>query len=498
MAQPALPAGAAPRRTLFGLFDADGWSWAGVKATFWFIAFVFLLGVVPNYAYYFTVSDHIQVGYNAISPINWCPAENEDLPCPAPAGAVVPWQAGPPELALPQPVVDAAAFQAGSNLYVAGGSTAAGPVADVSASEVATDGNLTAWVAGPPLPEPRSAAAAISLSGVPYIVGGLDASGAPTTSVYVGTVENGVVQGWSLANGQNGTVDLTLPVAISDAAGASTAGGLFLFGGRTADGLSDQVLLAATDANGALGGWSAIGELPMPEPRAGATAVAVGDHVYVLGGDGLAGPSATIYRLTTSAGVPARDDQGVLLGWATAPTAEQLPEPRSQAATFTANGAMYVIGGLDASGTATDTFVWAVPDGTTGDIPAWHQLDQTHLPEARAGLGIAAIGTHVFAVGGEGADGAALSSVARANLSPQPPFFQLGILGATIPALSIKGEIGQQLGYLNAMGVGMTNFVILVLIGYAMSHRQGTLRLLERLSRGRFKAPREDEFVPGT
>jgi len=163
----------------------------------------------------------------------------------------------------------------------------------VSASEVATDGNLTAWVAGPPLPEPRSAAAAISLSGVPYIVGGLDASGAPTTSVYVGTVENGVVQGWSLANGQNGTVDLTLPVAISDAAGASTAGGLFLFGGRTADGLSDQVLLAATDANGALGGWSAIGELPMPEPRAGATAVAVGDHVYVLGGSRLAGPSAT-------------------------------------------------------------------------------------------------------------------------------------------------------------------------------------------------------------
>ncbi len=111
----------------------------------------------------------------------------------------------------------------------------------------------------------------------------------------------------------------------------------------------------------------------------------------------------------------------MLLGWATAPTAEQLPEPRSQAATFTANGAMYVIGGLDASGTATDTFVWAVPDGSSGDIPAWHQLDQTHLPEARAGLGIAAIGTHVFAVGGEGADGAALSSVARANLCPSHP-----------------------------------------------------------------------------
>ena len=104
----------------------------------------------------------------------------------------------------------------------------------------------------------------------------------------------------------------------------------------------------------------------------------------------------------------------------------------------------------------------------------------------------------MYLVGGTGADGAPLASVARANLSPKPPFFQLGILGATIPALSIKGEIGQQLGYINAMGVGMTNFVILVIIGYAMSHRRGSLRVLEKLSRGRIKAPPEDEFVPGT
>lgn len=498
MAQPALPAGTVPRRALFGLLDANGWGWAGLKAAFWFIAFIFLLGVVPNYAYYFTVSDTIQVGYNAISPINWCPSANEDLPCPAPAGAVVPWEPAPNELALPQALTGVAAIQSGSNLYVVGGTAGAGAVADVSVAEVASDGNLTAWVAGPSLPEPRAGAAAVSLSGVPYIVGGLDASGAPTTSVFMGQVENGVVQSWVPANGEDRTVDLTLPVAISDAAVAGSSGGLYLFGGRTADGISDQVLFAATDEDGALTAWQAIGELPLPEPRAGATAAAVGDFVYVLGGEGLAGPSSTIYRLSTEGGAPARNDQDVLIGWATAPPAEQLPAPRAQAATFTANGSLYVIGGVDGDGAATDTFYWAVPNSTTGDLPAWHQLDQTQLPEARADQGVAAIGTHVYVVGGEGADGAALATVSRANLSPQPPFFQLGILGATIPALSIKGEIGQQLGYLNAMGVGMTNFVILVLIGYAMSHRQGTLRLLERLSRGRIKAPREDEFVPGT
>ena len=498
MAQPALPAGAVPRRAIFGLLDADGWGWAGLKATFWFIAFIFLLGVVPNYAYYFTVSDTIHVGYNAISPINWCPSANEDLPCPAPAGAVIPWQPGPTDLNLPQALTGIAAIQSGSNLYVVGGSTGSGAVADVSVSEVASDGNLTAWVAGPALPEPRSGAAAISLSGVPYIVGGLDASGAPTTTVYVGKVENGVIQSWELANGENGTVDLTLPVAVSDAAGAASAGGLYLFGGRTADGLSDQTLFAPTDSTGAITSWQDMGELAMPEPRAAATATSVGDYVYVLGGEGLAGPSATVFRLTTDEGAPAHNDDDVLIGWGTAPTSQQLPQPRAQAATFTANGAVYVIGGLDANGTAVDTLYWTVPDGTTGDLPAWHQLDQTQLPEARADQGIAAIGTYAYVVGGQGADGATLATVSRANLSPMPPYFQLGILGATIPALSIKGEIGQQLGYLNAMGVGMTNFVILVLIGYAMSHRQGTHRLLARLSRGRIKLPPEDEFVPGT
>jgi hypothetical protein len=498
LAQHALPAGTVPRRTMFGLFDADGWSWAGVKATFWFIVFIFLLGIVPNYAYYFTVSDTIQVGYNAISPINWCPAANEDLPCPAPAGAVVPWQPAPPELSLVEPVTGSAAVQSGANLYVVGGSGGAGAVADVSVSQVASDGNLTAWQAGPALPEARTQATAIALSGVPYIVGGLDASGAPTTTVYMGVVEEGVIQSWALANGEDGTVDLTLPVAVSEAAGAASGGGLYLFGGRTADGLSDQMLFAATDEDGALTSWRSMGELAMPEPRAGATAASVGDFVYLFGGEGLAGPSTTVYRLTTAEGAPATNEDGVLMGWASAPTSQQLPAPRAQAATFNANGAVYVIGGTGADGAATDTFFWAVPDAATGDLPAWRQLDQTQLPEARTDAAVAAIGTHTYLVGGQGADGAALATVARANLSPQPPFFQLGILGATIPGLSIKGEIGQQLGYLNAMGVGMTNFVILVIIGYSMSHRRGTLRVMEKLSRGRIKAPVEDEFVPGT
>ena len=100
---------------------------------------------------------------------------------------------------------------------------------------------------------------------------------------------------------------------------------------------------------------------------------------------------------------------------------------------------------------------------------------------------IAAIGSFAYVIAGQGPTGP-LDSTARANISPLPPYFQLGILGATIPGLSIKGEIGQQLGYINAMTVGMINFVLLVVLGYAMSHREASMRLMEKLSRGRSAA----------
>jgi hypothetical protein len=63
-----------------------------------------------------------------------------------------------------------------------------------------------------------------------------------------------------------------------------------------------------------------------------------------------------------------------------------------------------------------------------------------------------------------------------------------------VPALNIEGEIGQQLGYLNAAGVGTINFILLILIGVAFSHRQRSLEILERITHGRYRAPRESEY----
>ena len=64
------------RRRFFGLFDADGWSWAIVKASIWFVLIIVLLGYIPDRAYYFTVQRTVDVGLLAWAPVNFSPPEN--------------------------------------------------------------------------------------------------------------------------------------------------------------------------------------------------------------------------------------------------------------------------------------------------------------------------------------------------------------------------------------------------------------------------------------
>ena len=484
MSQQALPQGATRRRAAFGLFDADGWTWAGLKATFWFLFIIMMLGVVPNWAYYITTSNTITVGYNFASIVNLCPADNEDLPCPAPAGAVKPWQASPPELALPAARSGSSIYQSGSTVYLLGGLVDGVASDEVLVTEVSEDGNFAPWTVGPALPEPRSDASIGLFAGVPYLMGGLDASGQPTTTVYKGVIEEGLLTSWELSDGENRTEPLTLPQPLSGAGVVPGTAGFVLVGGRDVDGApTNGVYLAWTDEAGQqLQAWEPLENVALPEDRADMVAATIADFVYVIGGEGPDGATDTVFRLEFSGAEPATDEAGNLNGWAVAPASEALPAARTKATAFSANGAVYVIGGFDAEGVPQDSMLWTVPDTTTGDFGGWEQLAQTDLPVATADAPIVGLGAHAYIIGGQTPEGATDGSL-RAEISPRPPFFQLGIAGATIPGLSIKGEVGQQLGYMNAMGVGMLNFVILIIIGVAFSRPESSKRVIGRILR---------------
>jgi hypothetical protein len=478
MAQQALGAGTVlpRRRALFGLLDADGWAWASVKAFAWLVIIILMLGYMPDRAYYLTVGRTVDLGVLAWSPINFCPPTNENLPCPAPVGALIPWETSPGELDLPAPRTDGAVLQVGTQILYIGGTDGTTAQSSVYVSRTVGTGNFDAWAEGPPLPEPRADASVAYVAGSIYVIGGRDAAGAPTTTVFVLSPDSqtGALGEWKPVD------DLALPEARSESAAAITPDGLLLVGGRNADGPVATTLKTKLNDQGALGAWSE--EQPLLTPQAGATAVLIGDYLWVYGGSDANGPVNKVQRgsfgLEAAEGLPANPDTGKLIRWDVNDKAN-LPAARTNASGWGANGAIYLVGGNDGAGPKTELY-WAVPT-TAGDVPEWKHLDASDLPAPLEGAPAVISGPDAILVGGTTTGGTVTQSSVRANTAPQSPFFQLGLVGATVPGLKIEGEIGQQLGYLNAAGVGTVNFIILLLIGWAFAHKAQTRAIIGRI-----------------
>ena len=482
MAQQALGAGTVlPRkRALFGLLDADGWAWASVKAFAWLVIIILLLGYLPDRAYYLTVGRTVDLGVLVWSPINFCPPTNETLPCPAPVGAVIPWETSPQELNLPQPRTDGAVLQVGTQILYIGGSDGTTAQSTVYVAKTVGTGSFDKWADGPALPAPRADASVAYVAGSIYLFGGRDETGAPTDTVFVLSPDSqtGQLGEWTTSK------TLTLPEARSETASAITPDGLLLIGGRNADGPVATTLKTRLDDKGALGAWSQ--EQSLLVPQAGATAVLIGDYLWLYGGSDASGPVNKVQRgafgLEAAEGLPANPDQGKLIRWDVNDQAN-LPAPRTNQSGWGANGAIYLAGGADATGPKTELY-WAVPT-TAGDLPEWKHLPASDLPEPREGAPAVISGPDAILVGGTTTGSAVVATSLRANTAPQSPFFQLGLFGATVPGLTIQGEIGQQLGYLNAAGVGTVNFIILLLIGWAYAHKAQARAIIARVLRRR-------------
>jgi N-acetylneuraminic acid mutarotase len=500
----ALPAGRPVRsRPFFGLFDPDGWAWATTKATFWLLVIIMTLGYIPDRAYYFVVSRTIDLGILAWTPVNLCPPENTSaMPCPVPAGAVLPWQASPNELALPEGRAGGSAAQVGTNLLYIGGTNG---VAATDTTYVAKleNGNYGGWSAGPALPEARTDAALANLSGVVYLVGGKGPDGGATDTVWsIGLdPDSGALKSWAPVEG------LKLPEPRSGAAAIAVTDGIVVAGGWDADGKATATVWKSTinATSGKLGEFKE--QAPLAKPVAEAASAFEGSFAWVYGGADDSGPVNLVQRGTIggsgagpgASGAPAATAAAAspaasgaiasnVTQWATQDAAN-LPVARSGAAGFSANGALYLVGGSDGTSAKRELY-WTLPDAT-GNLPStgWSHLDATDLPAGLADGAPVVTGSNVVIIGGT-SDGAPLSGAYRASLAPQLPFFRAGLVGVTVPGLQIGGEIGQQLGYLAAAGVGTGNFVILIIVAYAFNHRPQIRAWMDRRRQAReAKAP---------
>jgi hypothetical protein len=313
------------------------------------------------------------------------------------------------------------------------------------------------------------------------VIGGRDASGVPTDTVFAGTpdAESGRVTTWTES------ADLKLPAPRADAAVVVSGDGIFLIGGRDAEGVVATVWQAPLNATtGALRAWRP--NEPLADGRAGATAFLQGTHLFLYGGVDASGPTTAVVRGEVAA-------EGETIGQVTrwlAPTAEfadqtNLPIARAGAMGFVSNGILYHVGGEGGAG----ELYWSVPDAE-GNLTGWKTLPESDLPADLQLADAAPVvsGPHAFLVGGTVA-GSPTQGVARASLTPPQPYFQVGLFYVVVPALGIQGEVGQQLSYLAAAGAATGNFVLLLLIGYAYNHKAQTKALWERFRNRRRAAP---------
>ena len=464
------------RRAFMGFFDADGWGWASAKAAFWFVVMILLLGYIPDRAYYFTVNRTIDVGLLAWSPVNFCPPENETLPCPAPVGAVIPWEPAPSQLTLPAPRAQAAVAQLGTRVLVAGGSGGAAATTTTYISEL-KDGALGAWTDGPALPEARTGASIVVVGSSAFLLGGTNADGEPTNTVWVISVdtETSELGAWGEApSAADAEEPLLLPEARTNAAGIAVADGVVLAGGRGPDGAPTKTVWKAdVNLDGNLKAFEPQSELLLAV--ADATIAQVGDFLWLYGGSDANGPVGAVQRgnlnVEPTPETPAPNATPAplkLLQWA-AGDSLNLPGARSASAGFAANGTLYVVGGNDDGGPRPELY-WSVPNGD-GSLPGWKHLDETDLPTGLEGASALVVGSNVIVFGGTTPDGVQAGAI-TANLAPQEPLFQAGLVGVVVPALKIEGEIGQQLGYLSAAGAATVNFVILLFLGWVFAHKE--------------------------
>lgn len=472
------PGAVAPRRVLFGLLDADGWGWAGVRSVLWTLVIILMLGYIPDRAYYLTVSPTVELGLNMASLVNICPAENEGLPCPAPAGALIPWKSAT-EADLPGDGVDGSLLQAGSHLYYVGGTSGAPRLATTNVSVATIDAaGLSAWAAGTPLPEARAHAGVAFFAGKAYVIGGASDTTPATTSVYVGTPDatTGLITAWERLDA------LELPAARSGASVTVVSDGIVVLGGEGTDrSPTTTVWKAKLGANGELEPWVTF--MDLPEPRSFAAAAVVGDSIYVWGGKDASGPAAEAVRgdIAVAPAVgghsapvvnPDQGDAeiGTIYRWDGGPQEGNLPTPRDGAALWSANGTLYVAGGT-IDGTATTSVLWAAPVAATG-VTKWTSVELSNLPAdaARVGASGVVIGAHVILLGGADAAGAYSAGALSAGTSLKAPVFRVGLFGLTVPGLALQGEVGQQIGFLSAAGAWTLNFVIM--LGAAVAYGQ--------------------------
>lgn len=217
------------------------------------------------------------------------------------------------------------------------------------------------WVSLATMPEPRGRFALAALGNSLYVIGG-ETSGGVTGAVAIYNVKD---DAWRVGE--------VKPTPAANLAAVVQDDLIYAIGGRDAQGnpvAGVEIYDAAADS------WSA--GVALPRPLMAHAAVSLGGRLYVFGGS-----DGTSYTGLAWAFESGTDE------WVPLPS---LPTPRGFMGAVALDGRIYLVGGYDGSKEYADC-EWFEPDSVTyGECPS--------MSAPRGGAGAAAVAGHLFLIGG--------------------------------------------------------------------------------------------------
>jgi hypothetical protein len=327
------------------------------------------------------------------------------------------------------PVEDGA--QPANYIYTIGGADTLN-VATTSVYRATVDqtGSLGAWSAMTALPEGRAYAAVVAATALTaaldttttaaylYVLGGTDPQGGTVSNVDFAHVDlTGKVGQWQAGN--------PLPAPLRGASAAIFRGFLYIAGGADGTDLAARTAYRAQiAADGSLGPWQSIADLPLPAAHAGL--VNFGPYLYVVGGETgtNAAVSASVSGTETETVQMARINlrTGALMSTGWAPVAS-MAKARSKHSTVFAGGSLFTSSGVYSGqpGSSENTYAPILSDGS---LESWNGATGAETVMAEIGYSLynqamvtfvdAAGQSHVLVLGG--ADRAAEGRPSKAVL----------------------------------------------------------------------------------
>jgi hypothetical protein len=241
----------------------------------------------------------------------------------------------------------------------------------------------------------------VTANGYAYIIGGNDgtsATAAQTTVYYAKLNADGSIP----ATGAQGAWAATTAMTGNARQFHSSVvanGYLYVIGGSDGTTTQSTVLYAKINGDGTLGTWNTTTSINVSgaQPREGHTSVYANGYIYVIGGvNGSGTPQSTTYYAKVNA-------DGTLGSWA-ATTAINGGSTVAYHSSVVANGYLYVIGGNSTNkvgnGTSTGVLssVYEAKLNSDGTVGTW--TSTTAIPAARQGASAVVMNGYVYVIGG--------------------------------------------------------------------------------------------------